>query len=400
MSAETSSSSSPTSASHGPAERAAVIDHAALAHNVNTVRSWAQPAQVMAVVKADAYGHGMIECARTAVAAGATWLGVAHVSEALQLREAGLTTPTLAWLHTTGTPFGRAVEEGIDLGVSGWELDAIAEAARRLERPARVHLKIDTGLGRNGCPPEDWDALCARAAELQRPGLIRVVGVFSHLAVADEPEREHEVDAALNRFHDAVALARSHGLDPDLRHLANTPATLARPDTHLDMVRFGVGMYGLSPFAGEGPETFNLRPVMSLTTTLAANKLVPANQGVSYGYRYRTGAATRLGLVPLGYADGVPRTADEAPVWIDGRTYRVSGRIAMDQFMVDLHTEEQEIQVGAPVELFGPRSGILASDWADAAGTINYEIVTRVGARVPRIHVNREAARRGAEEKK
>lgn len=379
----------PTSTGSVPAERAALIDHAALAHNVRTVRSWTEPAHVMAVVKADGYGHGMIEVATTAVHAGATWIGTAHVSEALNLRAAGIETPTLAWLHTTGTQFGRAIEENIDLGVSGWELEAIAEAAQRLQRPARVHLKIDTGLGRNGCTREDWDALCARAAALETLGVIRVVGIFSHLAVADEPERDHEVDEALERFHDAVSTARTHGLSPEVRHLANSPAILNRPDTHLDLVRLGVSMYGLTPFAEAGPEEFNLQPVMSLTTTVSSNKIVPQDQGVSYGYRYRTAQRTRLALVPLGYGDGVPRPAEEAPVWIDGQRYRVSGRIAMDQFVVDLHTLDDVAPVGSPVELFGPRSGILASEWAAAAGTINYEIVTRIGDRVPRIHLNR-----------
>ena len=372
----------------GPAERAVVVDLAAIRHNVATLRSWVQPAALMAVVKADAYGHGMIPVARAALEAGATWLGVAHVTEALQLREAGISAPTLAWLHTRSTPFGRAIEEDVDLGVSGWELELIAEAAQRLQQPARVHLKVDTGLGRNGATLQDWPAVTARAAELQEQGLIRVVGVFSHLAVADDLDRDEENDEQLQRFHQAVDTAKAAGLHVDVRHLANTPATLVRPETHLDLVRVGLGIYGLTPFDRRPASDFGLRPAMSLTTTVASSKTVPAGQGVSYGYLYRTAVPTRLALVPVGYGDGIPRTAVEAPVWIGGQRAEVAGRIAMDQFVVDLGTEEDVAPVGSPVGLFGPASGITADDWARAARTINYEIVTRVGARLPKIHVD------------
>ncbi|MFC7400957.1 alanine racemase [Citricoccus sp. GCM10030269] len=373
----------------GPAERAAVVDLAAIRHNVATLRSWVQPAALMAVVKADAYGHGALPVARAALDAGATWLGLAHVSEALELRKAGITAPMLAWLHTTGSPFGRALEENIDLGASGWELEPIAQAAQRLERPARVHLKIDTGLGRNGATVEDWPAVVARAAELQDAGLIHVVGVFSHLAVADEEDREAETDEQLETFHTAVETARNAGLDPDVRHIANTPGILHRPDTHLDLVRAGLGIYGLTPFTGRPAAEFGLIPAMSVTTTVAQNKAVHAGHGISYGYRYRTASATRLALVPLGYGDGIPRPTTAAPVSIGGQRYETAGRIAMDQFVVDLKTEDPAVApVGAAVELFGPTSGITADEWANAAGTINYELVTRIAARVPRIHVD------------
>lgn len=375
-----------------PTERAAVIDHSAIAHNVSTIRSWTQPAEVMAVVKGDAYGHGMLPVARTALQAGATWLGTAHVTEALQLREAGIKAPLLAWLHTQETPFDQAIEQDIDLGISGhWNLQAVAEAAQRLERPARIHLKIDTGLGRNGCPPQMWDELCDEASRLEEEGLVRTVGVFSHLAVADEPARDAEVDAQLEVFHWAVDQAKEQGLSVEVRHIANSPATLTRPDCHLDMVRLGLSMYGLSPFEDRGPEEFDLRPAMSLRTTVASNKPVPKGQGISYGYRYHTEEPTRLALVPLGYADGVPRIAASARVWIDGVHYPIAGRIAMDQFVVDLKTLDPGVApVGADVELFGPRSGISASEWASAAGTINYELVTRISPRVPRVHVNQD----------
>jgi len=370
-------------------ERWVTIDHSALAHNINTIAKWVKPAQVMAVVKADAYGHGAIEVAQTAVAAGATWLGTAHVREALALREAGITAPLLAWLHTINTPFDAAVAQNIDLGVSGPEIEAVAEAARAADLPARVHLKIDTGLSRNGAVPEVWDALCRRAAELQQAGLVRVVGVFTHFAVADDPVGESAVDEQLRSYHEAVEIARKHGLTVDVRHVANSPALLSRPDTHLDMVRAGVAIYGLSPFVDRAAEDLGLRPVMSFGTTVAHNK--PANEGtgVSYGYAYRCETPTRLALIPVGYADGVPRSAEGAPVWIEGRYYQVNGRIAMDQFVVDLHTsrdDETTAPVGSQAELFGTNSGIAADAWAQAAGTINYELVTRIGSRVPRVH--------------
>lgn len=370
-------------------ERWVTIDHSALAHNIQTIAQWVKPAQVMAVVKADGYGHGAIEVAQTAVAAGATWLGTAHVTEALALREAGITAPLLAWLHTIRTPFRAAIEHNIDLGVSGPELEAIAEAAQAADLPARIHLKIDTGLSRNGAVPEHWDDLCTRAAALQQAGTVRVVGVFTHFAMADEPTGDVAVDDQLRVYHEAVDTARKHGLTVDVRHVANSPALLSRPDTHLDMVRAGVAIYGLSPFQDRTAEELGLRPVMSFGTTVANNKPADEGTGVSYGYAYRCQLPTRLALIPVGYADGVPRTAEGAPVWIDGKHYRVAGRIAMDQFVVDLHADRNDeftAHVGAPVELFGAESGIASDEWAQAAGTINYELVTRIGARVPRIH--------------
>lgn len=375
-----------------PLERRAGIDLAAVRHNVRTLKERTRrpdgtaPA-LMAVVKADAYGHGAVPVARAALAAGADRLGVAHVTEALDLRAAGVDAPVLAWLHTRDTPFAQALAADVALGVSGWEIEPVADAARAAGRPATVHLKLDTGLGRNGCPPAALPDLAARAAALEAEGVLRVEGVFSHLAVADEPERAAETDAQLAAFEAGVRVLREAGLTPSVRHIANTPATLTRPDAHLDMVRVGLGLYGLSPFPDRPAQEFGLRPAMSLRTSLASVKAAPAGQGVSYGYRHRTAAPTVLGLVPLGYADGVPRVAEDAPLDVAGRRLTVAGRIAMDQFVVDLGPDATE-RVGDPVELFGPTSGIPADAWAEAAGTINYELVTRIGSRVPREHVD------------
>lgn len=383
------------SAASGPDprhERSAVIDLDAIRHNVRRLAAAASPAKVMAVVKADAYGHGAVPVARAALQAGAAWLGVAHISEALALRAAGIDAPLLAWLHTTDSNFGAAVAAGVDIGCSGWELERIVAAAREQERPARVHLKVDTGLGRNGATPESWDRLVGEAVEYQDQGLLRVVGIFSHLAVADEPERP-ETDQQVAAFREALAIAEDAGVDPEVRHLANTPATLSRPDTHFDLVRVGLGIYGLSPFDGQTSAELGLRPAMTLRTLVSQCKDVPEGQGVSYGLHYRTRTASTLALIPVGYADGVPRVATGGPVRVAGKTYPVVGRIAMDQMVIDLGPEASGTDLqGAEAELFGDGAdgGPTAEDWARAAGTINYEIVTRVSPRVPRRFINED----------
>nr|WP_229659806.1 alanine racemase [Tersicoccus solisilvae] len=373
------------------------MDLAAIAHNVGALRARVAPAALMAVVKADAYGHGMLPVATAALDAGADWLGVAHVSEALTLRRAGIDAPVLAWLHTPGTDFAAAVGAGIDLGVSGWELEPIAAAAAAAGRTARVHLKIDTGLGRNGCTAEQWPGLVRAALEHEAAGRVRLVGVFSHLAVADEPDRP-ETDAQVAAFRAAVAVAEDAGARLEARHLANSPAILTRPDTHFDLVRAGVSLYGLSPLPGVTSADLGLAPAMTLRAAVANVKHVPAGQGVSYGLRYRTGAASALALVPLGYADGVPRIAADAPVLVGGHRHRVAGRIAMDQFVVDLVDPvpaDPAALLGTDAVLFGdPATGAPAvEEWADAAQTINYEIVTHIGDRVPRVYRGDEAGR-------
>ena len=343
---------------------------------------------------------------RSAVAAGAAWLGTAHVSEGLALRAAGIELPVLSWLHTRDTDFEAAVAADIDLGCSGWELEHIVAAVRARQHPARVHLKIDTGLGRNGSTLEEWPALVAAAVAYQAEGLLRVVGVFSHLAVADEPERT-ETDEQLARFREAVAIAEEAGAWLEVRHIANSPAAMSRPDSHFDLVRVGLGIYGLSPFVDRTSAQLSLVPAMTLQTQIANCKDVPAEQGISYGLNYSTAEPTTLGLVPLGYADGIPRIASGGPVRVNGITYPVVGRIAMDQMVIDLgpHGRDGFAQaavpgsaLGATAELFGNGhdGGPLVEQWAAAAGTINYEIVTRISQRVPRSYVGGVAAGVGA----
>ncbi|MFH8237263.1 alanine racemase [Streptomyces sp. NPDC018321] len=372
----------------------AEIDLAALRANVRALRERAPGAALMAVVKADAYGHGALPCARAAVAAGATWLGTATPQEALALR-ADPALPDdvriMCWLWTPGGPWREAVEAGLDVSVSGmWALEEVVAAARRAAVPARVQLKADTGLGRGGCQPGgDWEELVREALRAESEGLLRVTGLWSHFACADEPGHP-SIAAQLTRFREMTAYAERQGVRPDVRHIANSPATLTLPETHFDLVRPGIAMYGVSPSPEIGaPADFGLRPVMTLSASLALVKQVPGGHGVSYGHHYTTPGETTLGLVPLGYADGVPRHASSAgPVLVGGKWRTVAGRIAMDQFVVDLGGERPE--PGAEAVLFGPgdRGEPTAEDWAQAAGTIAYEIVTRIGPRVPRVYVN------------
>jgi alanine racemase len=367
----------------------AEVDLAALRSNVRALRSrLTGGTRLMAVVKADAYGHGLLPCARAARAAGAAWLGTATPEEALALRAAGDRGRVLCWLWTPDGPWREAVEADIDVSVSGgWALERAAAAAREAGRPARVHLKADTGLGRNGCPPAAWPDLVAAARAAERAGTVRVVGVWSHFACADEPGHP-SIAAQQREFATALAVAARAGLDPEVRHLANSPATLTLPESHYDLVRAGIAVYGLSPSPAIGtPQDFGLRPVMTLTARLAAVKRVPGGHGVSYGHHYVTPGETTLALVPAGYADGIPRHASGGgPVLVAGKWRTVAGRVAMDQFVVDLGGDQAA--VGDEAVLFGPgdRGEPTAEDWARAAGTIGYEIVTRVGPRVPRVH--------------
>ncbi|PBC61680.1 alanine racemase [Streptomyces sp. Tue6028] len=380
-----------------PLRARAEIDLAALRANVRTLRAHAPSAALMAVVKSDAYGHGAVPCARAAREAGATWLGTATPEEALALREAGLPGRIMCWLWTPGGPWERAVEADLDVSVSGmWALREVVEAAGRVGRAARVQLKADTGLGRNGCQPADWPELVAHALDAQARGLVEVTGLWSHFACADEPGHP-SIQAQLALFREMVAYAEQRGARPEVRHIANSPATLTIPDSHFDLVRTGIAVYGVSPSPELGtPADFGLRPVMTLSASLALVKHVPAGHGVSYGHHYTTPGDTTLGLVPVGYADGIPRHASgTGPVLVGGKWRTVAGRVAMDQFVVDLGGDEPE--PGAEAVLFGPgdRGEPTAEDWARAAGTIAYEIVTRIGTRVPRVYVKVNEERDG-----
>jgi alanine racemase len=380
-------STQPTSTAGLPAW--AEIDHAALAHNVQVLRERSTGAEFMAVVKADAYGHGLLPVARTAVESGAAWLGVAQLPEAFLLRDAGLTVRLLAWLAVPGADFAGALTRDIDLSASApWTLDEIAAAARATGRTARVHLKVDTGLGRGGAFGPDWLPLVRHARSLEAEGVIRVVAVWTHFAHADSPNHP-TVLAQQERLSEAAAEAEREGCRLELRHLANSAATLLHPAAHADLVRPGIAMYGISPVP-QVADDFGLRPVMSLRARLALVKRLPAGQGISYGHLYAPEHDTVVGLVPIGYADGVPRDAtNTGPVVVGDVRTRVAGRICMDQFVIDLGPGATAT-AGDVVTLFGGAPGEpTAQNWADATDTIAYEIVTRIGCRVPRIHVGR-----------
>jgi alanine racemase len=361
--------------------REARIDLGALKSNIRVLRDTVAPAGTMVIVKADAYGHGALEIARAAEDAGTDWLGVVDIDEALALRRAGISSPLLAWLHGADADFDAAVAASVDLGIS--TLDQLERAASSAGL-AMVQLKVDTGLSRNGIEGRLVAQVFARAAELERTGRIRVRGIWSHLANAGE----HEDRSQLARFEEALALASDIGLTPELRHLAATAGALSLAESRFDLVRLGIGVYGLSPFDDRTSVQLGLHPVMELSAEIVSVKRVPAGSGVSYSYTYRTGTEANLALVPLGYADGIPRAASSAaPVSINGKTYRISGRVAMDQFVVDVG--DDDVAVGDRAILFGDGADGLptADEWAAAAGTINYEIVTRLGPRVTRVFV-------------
>jgi alanine racemase len=365
----------------------AVVDLSAIAGNVAVCKA-ATAAEVMAVVKADGYGHGLVASARAAVAGGASWLGVAMLEEAVQLRAAGLREPVLAWLWTPGEvgALREALAADVDISVSSSRaLDLVVATAAELGRPARIHLKIDTGLSRNGATRSDWPDLVAAAAKQAATGVIENVGIWSHFVYADSPG--HPTTAhQIERFGEALEVAAGLGVVPQVRHLANSAATVTLPQAHFDLVRPGVAVYGLSPVPEQGD--FGLVPAMTLRSRLANVKRVAAGEGVSYGHQYRLEADSTLALVPLGYADGVPRAATNVgPVSINGHRYLIAGRVCMDQFVVDLG--DDSAAEGEQVTLFGPgRDGEpTAQDWAVALDTIHYEVVTRIGARVPRTYI-------------
>ena len=359
--------------------RRARIDAGAIADNVRALRAAAGTPEFLAVVKADGYGHGAATAARAALEGGATWIGVADPEEALTLRHAGVDAPLLAWILHTEADFGPVATQAIDLGVSSEDqLQRVAATAPG----AAVQIKLDTGLSRNGVEARWWGRVFETAAELERDGALRVRGLFSHLANTS-PEEDARAES---RFADAVRLARGAGLDPALLHLSSTAAAVTRDQSAFTMVRCGIGVYGVSPFGDPARVPEGLRPAMTLATEVAAVRRVPAGTGVSYDHVWRAPAATTLALVPLGYADGVPRAAsNRAEVLLGGKRRPVRGRVAMDQFLVDVG--DDEVHVGDEVVLFGdPATGApSADDWGVWADTIGYEIVTRIGPRVRRV---------------
>ena len=381
----------------------AVVDLSAIRHNLGVLAAAAPGAQVMAVVKADAYGHGLLPVARAALAGGATWLGAAQLAEALELRagldaaatlSAAVRPRILTWLFAPGAPLGRALEADLDLSASApWAVEEIAAAARATGRTARVHLKVDTGMGRGGARPEAFGDLLDAASRARAEGAVEIVGIWSHLACADEAGSPVTAQQTAV-FTLALEQAERAGVRPEVRHLAASSGTLFHPGTHFDLVRPGIAVYGLTPAPGiAGSAQLGLRPAMRLEARLTVVKPAPAGTPLSYGHTARTSTDTYIAVVPLGYGDGVPRAAsDRGPVTVGGRRLHVAGRVCMDQVVVDLGPQGAGVREGDVAVLFGDGAAEpSADDWAEVCGTINYEIVTRLGARVPRVHVDPEA---------
>ena len=369
------------------------IDLDAVRDNVRALRGHAGSAEVMVVVKADGYGHGMVPVARAALDAGATWLGTAVLEEALALRAAGVApdqAKVLCWLLTPGADLAPAVAADVDLSANAvWAVEQIAAAAVEAGREARLHLKVDSGLGRGGAAPGDWDDVVDAALKEQAAGRVRVVGLWSHLACADEPGHP-SVAAQIAAFSAAVADAERAGVRPEVRHLANSAGTVTLPEARFDLVRPGIAAYGFSPVPQRGDSAaYGLRPAMTLAARLALTKRVPAGHGVSYGHTYVTEHATTLGIVPVGYADGIPRTAsNRGPMLVGGARLPIAGRVCMDQVVLDLG--DLEVSAGDEVLVFGPGDSgePTVQEWADLIGTITYEVVTGIGARIPRVYLN------------
>lgn len=366
----------------------AVIDLAAIAHNVGVLRERAGSAAVMPVLKADGYGHGATEVAGAVLAAGAAELGVATVPEALALRRDGITAPLLAWLHAPGTDFAPALEADVQIAVSSVrQLTELLDAVHRSGRTATVTVKVDTGLSRNGVSPAEYPALLEELRRAVADGAVRTRGIMSHLACGDEPDSP-VTDRQAERFTEMRRTAADAGVHFEVAHLCNSPATLTRPDLAYDMVRPGIAVYGQSPIPALGD--MGLRPAMTLSAPVAQVRAVPAGAGVSYGHTWVAQRDTTLALVPIGYADGVFRAlGGRIDVLINDRLRPAVGRVCMDQFVVDLGPGPVDVTEGDEAILFGPgtRGEPTAQDWADRLDTITYEIVTSPRGRVVRTYL-------------
>jgi len=369
--------------------RRATVDLAAYRANLESLVERLAPVEVLAIVKADAYSNGIDVMVPEAVAAGIRWFGTVELEPALRLRRAGIALEAsfFAWQLGPDDDYAGAVEHGVDLGVSTLDqLERFAEAARDAGREALVHLTIDTGLHREGCLPADWAELVTRAVTLRDEGVVRLRGAFSHVSETSEAD-DH---AASVVFRKALADAEALGATFEKRHMSSSSAGMEHPERRFDMVRMGSNGYGIPVTEGVSASDRGLRPVLTLSACVVRVKRVPAGTGVSYDYTYRTDRDTTLALVPLGYADGVSRRAQHGvEVTVRGRRYPIVGRVAMDQFLIDVG--DDPIEVGDEVLLFGPGDGgeLTIGEWADATDTIPEEVSCRIGARVPRVYLGR-----------
>jgi alanine racemase len=346
-------------------------------------------AQLLAVVKADAYGHGLIPVSKSAIEAGANWLGTALLEEAITLRENGIKVPIIAWLTPCGEDFKSAINLNIDLSISSLEvLNEIIDSGAQLGKKPRLHIEIDTGMSRGGVG-DDWDSFVGEVSKLVKDDKISLVGVWSHFARADEP-LEKMNSQQLSIFTDRVTKLINSGIKPEFLHIANSAAALTFKDAHKNIIRWGIGLYGLSPdvnYMGDSI-SIGLKPAMKLKAKLNLVKKVKSGSTVGYGATAVVKQDTKLGVVTLGYADGIPRNANNlAGVFVCGKRAPLIGRVSMDQFVVDLGIESLA-KTGDEVIVFGAGNDgeYTIDEWAKACGTINYEIVTRIGPRVPRIY--------------
>jgi alanine racemase len=371
-----------------------LIDLGAIKENIKYLMAKSgKPA--LAVVKADGYGHGLLPVAKSALSAGASWLGVALLEEARALRQGGISAPIIAWLTPITDDFKSAIDEDIDIAIPSLaHLEAITNASKSLGKCARVHLEVDTGMSRGGALGE-WSELVRSAKAHQDSGLIKVIGIWSHFARADESGHEFN-NKQLENFKGALAEAKSVGITPQVIHLSNSAAAINDADSHFDLLRLGIAIYGLSPdFSHMGSsEKLNLKPAMSIRARIHLVKDVPAGSQVGYGGSAITKVDTKLGVIAMGYSDGIPRNANSsAGVLVGNKPAPIIGRVSMDQFVVDLGRDSSAMAgdwayiIGSnPSDSYTSPSSYTADSWASASATINYEIVTRIAARVKRIY--------------
>lgn len=370
--------------------RGAYVDLAAIRDNVKVLQNLAKNSEVMAVVKADAYGHGLIPVAKAARQGGATWLGTALLEEAISLRNSGDSGRILTWLGSPNDKWQECIDLGIDVSVSSIEIASeVIKAAKKIGKKSKIHIKVDTGLGRNGVMPGDLADLTSLLEEATANGLVEVVAVWTHFALADAPSSP-TISKQLEVLDASFKFVESRGFKNLMKHAANSAATLTSPHTHFDLVRPGIAVYGITPGGEVGKASeFGLRPAMTLKAQATLVKDVPAGHGISYGAEYVTKQNTKIALIPLGYADGIPRIAgNKGAVLANGKKLSVAGRVCMDQFVIDIG--DLDFSTGDEVILFGDpaQNEPDVEEWAKASQSIGYEIVTRLGSRVPRIYLN------------
>jgi len=361
---------------------AAYINYQNISNNVAQICELTNK-PVMAVVKADAYGHGLINSSQAALLGGAQWLGVALLSEAIEIRKAGITAPLLAWLTPPGADFESAIKNDIDLSISSiQQLQEIYAASLRVGLIARVHLKVDTGMSRSGALDE-FPELVSELNRLTSANEIELVGTWSHFACADEPA--HPLNAEqIKRFNSALEYMNDENLNPGIRHIANSSAIIGLPEAKFDLVRAGLIIYGLSP-TNIPPNNLSLKPAMELRARLLLVKEIPPGATVGYGATVQVTKETKIGIVAFGYADGLPRSTDGSAYFIHNNLpAHLIGRVSMDQCAIDLGIDSTA-KAGDEVLIFGEK--LLVNELAKAAGTISYEIVSGIGSRTPRIPI-------------